>query len=146
VNNFYMVLAALAGAGLAAQAAVNTQLRAALGSALWTAIIQSALAVAVLVGAEAVVRDPLKAPNLSEHPWWIWTGGILGAAYVFAIVALTRHLGVALVFASIVVGQLLTGLLIDHYGWLGMAAQRVSLTRLAGAVLLVVGLVLIRWK
>jgi transporter family-2 protein len=146
VNNVYMALAALAGAGLAVQAAVNTQLRAAFSSATWAAIVSSAVAVLVLFGAQAVIRDPLKLPSLSAHPWWMWTGGFMGGAYVLAIVALTRHLGVALVFASIVVGQLLTGLVIDHYGWFGVAVERLSPTKIIGAVLLVAGFVLIRWR
>lgn len=146
VNNIYMALAAIAGAGLAVQAAVNTQLRAAFNSAIWAAIVSSAVAVLLLVGAQGVVRDPLKLPALSAHPWWMWTGGIMGGVYVIAIVALTRHLGVALVFASIVVGQLLTGLVIDHNGWFGVAVERLSPTRIIGAALLIAGLALIRWK
>lgn len=141
-----MLLAALAGAGLAVQAAVNIQLRAATGSALWAAIITAGLAVALLAGAQLFAREVLIVTTLSQYPWWIWIGGLLGGAYVFAIVALTRHLGVALVFASIVVGQLLTGLLIDHFGWFSVTVQRLTPARLLGAVLLVAGMLLIRWR
>jgi bacterial/archaeal transporter family-2 protein len=146
VKNLYMVLAAAAGAGLAVQAAVNTQLRVATGSALWAAIVTAALAAVMLVTVELFVRDPLRMDGLSAYPWWIWTGGIMGGAYVFAIVALTRHLGVAVVFAAIVVGQLLAGLFIDHYGWFRVPAEPLSITRLVGALLLVAGMVLIRWR
>lgn len=141
-----MLLAALAGAGLAVQAAVNIQLRAATGGALWAAIITATLAAATLAGAQLFAREALTLPSPGQYPWWIWIGGVMGAAYVFAIVALTRHLGVALVFASIVVGQLLTGLLIDHNGWFSVAGQRLSPTRLIGALLLVAGMALIRWR
>lgn len=141
-----MILAALAGAGLAVQAAVNTQLRAATGSALWASILSASLTVVLLGGAELVARDKLVFPSPAQYPWWIWIGGIMGAVYVFAIVALTRHLGVALVFAAIVAGQLLTGLVIDHYGWFSVAVERLSPARLLGAALLVAGMVLIRWR
>jgi bacterial/archaeal transporter family-2 protein len=144
VNNFYLAVAAAVGAGLAAQAAINVQLRAATGSALWAAILSASLTVALLVGAEVAARDPLQVAGWSRYPWWTWTGGIMGAAYVLAVVVLTRHLRVALLFAAIVVGQLLTGLLIDHFGWFGVAEQRLSPSRIIGAVLLIVGLALIR--
>ncbi len=141
-----MFLAALVGGGLATQAAVNTQLRAATGSALWAAILSAIVTVVLLFGAQLVARDPLVVPSVSQHPWWLWIGGLMGAFYVFAIASFTRHLGVALMFGSIVAGQLLTGLLIDHYGLFNSQVTRLSPSRIAGAVLLLGGLVLIRWK
>jgi len=146
VNNLYMLAAALAGAGLAVQSAVNTQLRAATGSALWTSLISATLTVILLAATQLFVRESMTMPSPSQHPWWIWIGGIMGAVYVFVIVAFTRYLGVALVFAAIVGGQLLAGLLIDHYGWFNVSVQRVSPGRALGAVLLVAGMALIRWK
>lgn len=146
MNNVYLLLATLAGAGLAVQAAVNTQLRVAANSALGAAAITATLAAVILSGAELIARDGFRMPALSQHPWWIWLGGVMGAFYVFAIVALTTRLGVALVFTAIVVGQLVTGLIADHYGWFGVAVVRLSPTRAIGALLLLAGMVLIRWR
>jgi len=146
MNNLYLFLAALVGGGLATQAAINTQLRAATGSALWAAILSAVLTVLLLLGAQLVAREPLVLPSLSQHPWWIWIGGVMGAFYVFAIASFTRHLGVALMFGAIVAGQLFTGLLIDHYGLFNSPVARMSPSRVAGAVLLIAGLALIRWR
>ena len=146
MQTLYWVLAAAAGSGLALQAGVNTQLRAATGSALWTSIISASFTVVLLALLQVAQRDALPLSGYSRFPWWIWTGGIAGAAYVFAVVALTRHLGVALFFAAVVVGQLGTGLLIDHSGWFGVPVQRVSPERFAGVVLLLAGIALIRWR
>ena len=145
VQNAFMLLAAVVGAGLAAQAAVNAQLRAATGSALWTALISSSLTVALLGLVQLAQRDPLSLAGASRFPWWIWTGGVAGASYVFAVVVLTRPLGVALLFAAVVVGQLGTGLVIDHFGWFNVAVHPVSPARLIGAALLLAGLGLIRF-
>jgi transporter family-2 protein len=141
-----MLLAALVGSGLAVQAAVNTQLRAATGSALWASILSASLTIALLAGVQLFVRDALTWPDMSKYPWWIWIGGIAGALYVFATAAFTRHLGVALMFGAIVAGQLFTGLLIDHFALFGSASQRLSPARALGAALLVAGLALIRWN
>lgn len=141
-----MLLAALVGSGLAVQAAVNTQLRAATGSALWASILSASLTIVLLGGAQLFVRDALTWPDMAKYPWWIWVGGISGALYVFAIASLTRHMGVALMFGSIVAGQLVAGLLIDHFALLGAAGQRLSPARIIGAVLLLAGLALIRWR
>ena len=144
--NLYWFLAAVAGAGLAAQAAVNTQLRAATGSALWTSLISASLTVVLLGAALALQRDALTTSGYARYPWWIWTGGIAGAAYVLAAVTLARPLGVATLFAAVIVGQLTAGLVIDHYGWLHVPVHRVSPERLLGAALLVAGMALIRWR
>ena len=45
-----------------------------------------------------------------------------------------------------IVGQLSATLVVDHYGLFGATIVRVSATRLAGVVLLLLGLSLIRWK
>ena len=144
--NLYWFLAAAAGAGLAAQAGVNTQLRAATGSALWTSLISASLTVVLLAAALLIQRDSVATAGYARYPWWIWTGGIAGAAYVLAAVALTRSLGVATLFAAIIVGQLAAGLVIDHFGWFNVPVHRVSPERLIGAVLLVGGMALIRWR
>lgn len=146
MNNLYMLLATLVGSGLALQAAVNTQLRAATGSALWAAILSAALTVILLAGAQVFVRDPFVWPDMARYPWWIWIGGFMGAFYVFAIASFTRHLGVALMFGAIVAGQLLAGLLIDHFALFGTTAQRLTPSRALGAALLLAGLALIRWR
>jgi transporter family-2 protein len=146
VTNLYWLLASAVGAGLALQAAVNTQLRAATGSALWASLISASLTVVLLGAALAVQRDSLATAGYARYPWWIWTGGIAGAAYVFASVALTRPLGVATLFAAVIAGQLTAGLVIDHFGWFNVPVHRLSLERLAGAALLLGGMALIRWR
>lgn len=146
MQTLYWFLAAAVGSGLALQAGVNTQLRAATGSALWASIISASFTVVWLALLQVALRDVLPLSGYSRFPWWIWTGGLAGAAYVFGVVALTRHLGVALFFAAVVVGQLGTGLLIDHWGWFGVPVHRVSSERLAGVILLLAGMALIRWR
>lgn len=146
VLNLYWLLAAAAGAGLAAQAGVNTQLRAATGSALWTSLISASLTVVLLGLAALIQRDDIATAGYGRYPWWIWTGGFGGAAYVLAAVTLARPLGVATLFAAIIVGQLAAGLVIDHFGWFNVPVHRVSPERMAGAALLVAGMALIRWR
>jgi transporter family-2 protein len=146
VNSLYLALATLVGAGLAVQAGVNAQLRVAAGSALWAAMLSAAVTVILLSAAQLAVRDPLNVSDLPRYPWWIWIGGIMGAAYVFAIAAFTRSLGVAALFIAIVTGQLIGGMLIDHFGWFNAPVQRITVTRFVGALLLLAGMGMIRMK
>ena len=74
---------------------------------------------------------------------WFLAGAGLAAQ---AGVVFARSLGVATLFAAVIVGQLAAGLVIDHFGWFNVPVHKVSPERLLGAVLLVGGMALIRWR
>jgi transporter family-2 protein len=70
-------------------------------------------------------------------------GGCLGAAFVTCALILTPKLGAAATMAFIVSGQLLAGLLLDRLGYFDLAVRELTLGRIAGACLLVVGALMI---
>ena len=150
MTNLYILVIVIAGAGVGAQIAVNAGLGAAAMTPLWAANIN--FAVSVIVGLTALGIAILLGHPAAPHPaiWtapkWIWLGGVFGATYVLLAIILTRTVGVALLSAATIVGQLTASLLIDHYGWFGATVHRLSATRLLGGVFLLAGVVLIRWK
>ena len=77
--------------------------------------------------------------DVSNAPWCVWTGGLLGAFYVFASVILTPRLGAATTVALILTGQVLASIAIDHFGLFRAAAQGATPLRLLGAILTVAG-------
>ena len=77
-------------------------------------------------------------------PWYIWLGGFLGAVYVGYITWINQQQGVALTFSLVVSGQIFCSLLIDHYGLLGSALRTITLEKIIGAVLIIVGIILIK--
>jgi bacterial/archaeal transporter family-2 protein len=146
MQNLYVVLAIIAGAGLAAQVVVNAELRATTQSPLWAAVISFFVGLTGLALVTALWREPLATAGWPRAPWWTWTGGLLGAVYILLAAALARQLGAALLLALVIAGQVITSVVIDHYGWLGAPIHRLSIPRIVGAVLLVVGVALIRWR
>ena len=144
----YLLLTALAGVGLAFQAVINARLSSALGNPLWATVVQVLVGLVLLMIVVGLTRQSLpSATGLSRLPWWIWTGGLLGAAYVLTMIVATRPINnVALMLASVIVGQTLAALLIDHYGWFGLATHRLSAVRVLGVVFLLIGVLLIRWR
>ena len=138
-------MAIAAGAGLAFQAVINSRLRSVLDSALWAATVQVLVGLVMLAAVVALAREPMPGGgSLARVPWWAWTGGLLGSFYVLTAIVTTVPLGAALTVASIVVGQTLAALVIDHYGWFGLEVQRLSPVRLLGALMLVCGVILMR--
>ena len=145
MTNLFVLIGFLTGAGNAVQTLVNAKLRLALDSPIWAAVAQTIVGLSMLTVMGFLTRQP--APVMvgwSKHPWWIWTGGIFGITYVVVTIVLAPRLGTALMLASIIVGQLISALILDHYGWLGAPIVPLSATRVLGAILLVVGVLLIR--
>jgi bacterial/archaeal transporter family-2 protein len=147
VEAFYIPLAVLTGAGIAAQALINTRLSVVLRGPLWGAIGQFVVGLLLLVLLSVLTRQP--APSFEDvprSPWWIWTGGAFGATFIVVSILLTPRMGTALTLASITVGQMVAALILDHNGWLGAPVVRLSPVRIVGAALLFVGIVLMRSK
>jgi transporter family-2 protein len=81
--------------------------------------------------------------TLASVPVWAWFGGLMGAFYVAISTVVAASLGTASLLGLTLLGQLATALVIDHYGWLGLAQHPITLTRLAGVALLGAGVWLI---
>jgi transporter family-2 protein len=141
----FLLLAVLAGAGLAFQAVINTRLSLALGSPLWATVVQVLIGLLLLAVWLGVARQPLPSfAGAARLPLWVWTGGLLGTAYVVTVIVVTRPLGAALMVASVIVGQVVAAMIIDHYGWFGAPVHRMSMLRVVGALLVLLGVVLVR--
>jgi len=145
-NVLLALLALIAGTSFVIQQAVNSNLCAEIGSA-WRAGFISYLGGTVVMFIMAVImREPLLSFDLTTHSnWWSWSGGLFGAIYIAISIMLLPRLGVFTVVALIVIGQLVTSLVFDHYGILNVPLQPISITRIAGAVFLFLGAILIRW-
>jgi transporter family-2 protein len=145
VNSLYALFAVAGGVVLAVQPGVNAQLAAWVGDPFRAAFVSFLVGTAALFVASFLVLKPAPAlGRLPEAPWWIWTGGFLGALFVVASIVVAPKLGVAVFLAIAVAGQMVTGLVIDHFGWLGLAERSVTPGHAIGALLLVAGVVLVR--
>lgn len=144
----WLLFALAGGMALAVQAGLNGGLGRLLGHPLWATLTSLAVSVATVVPVILVLRLKLPAGEVAARaPWWLWTGGALGALYVTAALATAPRLGVTTTVAAVITGQLVMSLAIDHFGLIGFARQPIDLPRLAGVVLLLAGLFLIRgWR
>jgi transporter family-2 protein len=141
----YILIGLTTGVGLAIQPIVNSRLRAVLGDPMWAGVVQTLVGLAALVVVAVAVRAPLPAAaGLTSLPWWAWTGGMLGITFVVVTIVLPAKLGTALMFATLILGQMVASVLIDHYGFLGVPVVPLSLTRILGVALLIAGVLFIR--
>jgi bacterial/archaeal transporter family-2 protein len=67
----------------------------------------------------------------------------LAQVYGLAAIVLASQLGAATLTALVVTGQLLCSVVLDHFGWLSFDVHPASWPRIAGCILMVLGLILI---
>jgi len=107
------------------------------GNALfWCIGAVGALAIG-LTGWQSGALGPLK----DVHPLLL-TAGVLGACLVFAIAWLIPQVGAGPVMITLLAGQVLGGLLMSHFGWLGSPVQPITFTKIAGVAVMIGGVVL----
>lgn len=144
-NVLYYFLALCGGMALATQTGVNAQLRSVVGNPVLATLISFLVGTfALLIYLLAFERGSFSSvSNTSGMPLYKWTGGLIGAVYVCGVIILAPKIGAANLLGLIVAGQVLFALILDHYGLLGFAQHSINGYRLAGACLLIAGVMLI---
>ena len=139
----YLIVALAAGVALATQSAINTQLAKAMsGEAVIATFISFAVGTIVLFFIAWVKTDLWgNLSTVPSQPWWKLIGGILGAVVVFTTVLLAPKLGITAMLFFIIVGQLITAAIIDHFGLIGMPIREVNITKFIGLIIVAFGLV-----
>ena len=140
-----LLLAVFVGLLLPVQTGVNAQLHTSLGHPIATALVSFGVGVVGLLVAVLGLRIPVPlAEAWSQSAWWQWSGGLLGAIYIALVVVLAPRLGAGTTIATVVGGQMVASLLLDHFGWIGFPEHPISGLRLLGAGLVILGVALIQ--
>jgi transporter family-2 protein len=67
--------------------------------------------------------------------------GAMGACLVFAIAWMIPNVGARFMFITLIAGQVLGGMILSHFGWLGSPVERITPMNVLGAVIMLVGVV-----
>jgi len=142
-----LLLAVFAGAVVPFQSAININLARGLGHPLWATLTSLVVSVLVLLPVIIVLRLPLPSlAPLGKLPLWMWTGGAFGVCFVALAVVLLPKLGASGFLALALAGQMITSIVLDHFGLFGLVEKHLTLPRLFGAVLLMAGVALIQFS
>ena len=142
----FIATAVVAGAFMVIQSSINSQVRLRLDDPWQAAFLSTTVSTIALFVVSAISSQRLFPPigKVAEGPWWLWTGGVMGAGLVAASLYLVTKLGSGVMFALFVTGQMAAAMVLDHYGLLGLPVHQVNAQRLLGVVLLLAGVALIR--
>lgn len=127
-----------AGVGIPILAALNARLGSNIGSPAAAALILFVVAlgataiVTAVTGVEALSR-------LSSQPWHLFLAGLLVAFYVLSITYVAPHFGLGNAVFFVLLGQLVSAALIDHYGLFGAQIAPLTLARAGGILVMALG-------
>jgi len=86
-----------------------------------------------------VARGGENIQDWKTLPWYMLGAGVFGVILYQTISVTLPRLGSTMTIMLIIVGQLLVGVLIDHFGWMGVAQHPITWTRALGVLVLLVG-------
>lgn len=134
----YAIVMILAGFGVPFLAAMNAKLGSYIGSPAAAAAILFAVAFSIALGVALVVA-PQGFAKLPTAPKHLFLAGVLIAFYLLSITFIAPHFGVGNAVFFVLLGQLFSAALVDHFGLFGAQASPISLTRAAGIGTMAVG-------
>ena len=139
-----LAVCVLAGALVGMQPAINARLAATLGSPVVATLVSLGVSALCTLPVALVLGVSVRTDAIGEAPWWIWSGGLAGAALVGCGLVLAPRVGVSLFFGAVIAGQLVAAALIDHHGWFGVPVRRIDPMRLLGIATVFAGVVVFR--
>jgi transporter family-2 protein len=99
-------------------------------------------ATAVIIGLTGWQSGALGA--LSQVNPILLTAGAMGASLVFGIAYLIPRVGAGPFTYALLAGQIISAMVLSHYGWLGSPKQPVTPMGIVGVTVLVIGVLLTR--
>jgi len=142
---FLAGLALIAGAMVPFQAGSNAMLGRTLGHPLWATLASLCISLIAIVPVIIALKIPVPKVTAAIHaPLWAWFGGLAGVIFITTALVLVPRLGTMSFVACVIAGQMLAALWIDHTGLMGLAVKEVNPGRIAGVLLIFVGVIIIQ--
>ncbi|MGI6549233.1 MAG: DMT family transporter [Syntrophomonadales bacterium] len=139
MNWTYLIIAMVAGAAMAVQGTMNSVLGKVIG--LWeSTLVVHIIGLITVVGVILVTGTGFGGlAKGSEAPWYVYLGGLLNVIIIFGVVKSMPQIGVGNATTGIIFAQILTAVMIDRFGIMGMEKVPFRWIDLLGVALLAVG-------
>lgn len=150
-NHFYLwlIIGFVFGFAPPIQTAINSALGQQIHSSVMAALVSFTIGTILLFILTLIFNRSLNMTSHNEvqgkiKPWY-FIGGILGVIFVTSNIILMPHLGAAVTTIVAMLGQMLMGVIIDHFGLLGTTVNKITLRKVAGVIAIMIGIILLRF-
>lgn len=131
------LIGTLGGICVGLQGPIATQMGRRVGSVSSSFIVH--VSGAFLSGALLLLRGGEQIQNWRSLSWYMFCSGFFGVVLYLTINHTMPRLGATTALALIIIGQLAMGVMIDHFGFFGVAVRQLDAWRVAGLLLLMAG-------
>lgn len=138
LNTFFVILIGLVGgAAVGLQSPLAGTISQRLGGTAGSFFVH--LSGTIFSAAFLLLRGGENLRNWRTLPWYLFSVGVFGLILYQTIAITLPRLGSMTMITLIIIGQLMAGMLIDHFGWLGVTVHPISFSRVLGALVLMLG-------
>ncbi len=130
-----IIVGLLGGVAVGVQTPIANVIGQKVGSAASSVVVHiSGLIFSVLV---LLLYRGENIQNWRSLPWWAYLAGLFGVILYLTINYTIPRIGTLGAITLIIIGQLVTGTVIDHFGFFGNVVRQVDAGRLLGLLLLI---------
>ncbi|GGC13924.1 membrane protein [Marivita lacus] len=134
----YALTMLAAGIGIPLLAALNSALGVRIGSPAAAALVLFCVAL-LATSAVTLITGPRALLNMHLAPRHLFLAGLFVAFYVLSVTYIAPHFGVGNAVFFVLLGQLISAALIDHFGLFGARVSPLTLTRSTGIAVMALG-------
>ena len=138
----HLLIAVGLGMMIALQPGLNADVARRLGTPVGAAFLSISISFTLCAAYVLLTRQSFPVATIFSLPWYLWLGGVIGFVFVVGGLFVAPVLGGALLFAAIVLGQMIASVAADYFGIGGYMARDIDPLRIAGVVLVVSGVFL----
>ena len=138
---WFIVLALLMGAMLSIYLPMNSAVSRHVGSVLTANMTFFSIALATSFVMFLIWGRTETLSAIKKVPTWLYITGVISALNILGTTYLIPRLGVRRFFILVIGGQILTAMVVSHFGWLTSPKDPLSAAKIIGALLVILGTV-----
>jgi bacterial/archaeal transporter family-2 protein len=138
---FYIFLAILVGVSFASQSLLASKYSLSINNAIISTFI-SLLVSTILVLFLQFGSFKANYHIIRSAPLWAYYSGVFGAFAIVTLIYLIPKLGISLALIFMISAQLITAVIFDHFGLLGVQDKAINIQKLVGIFLVIGGCVI----
>ncbi|MBQ1216130.1 MAG: DMT family transporter [Firmicutes bacterium] len=140
-----IIAAIVAGAAMSFQGVMNTRLSDTIGMYESNVFVQGTAFVLGIAAMLVLGKGDLFQIMAVENKVYL-LGGVLGLVITITVMMAIGNLSPTYAISTILISQLLVAAVIDAFGWLGSEKVPFTWNKYAGVALMIVGVVLFKWR
>ena len=142
---FFLLITLAMGLLMPFQTAANSRFRAVVGPAYVSTLVSFSVSTLALLLVSLVAGIPIVPTSqmLAATPWWSWFVGLVAVVTITIAIHLFKEIGQLQAMIIPMFSQLIFSLLIDHFGWFGAQVMPLGGQRIVGALLLILGIIMV---